>query len=159
MSRQCHAIRASEIQSRLLFASVEQYPYQIKSRITNHKLILERQIGRTARQQTMYLTASSESHYLMLYGSASQSPYGSVQTLFTKIGCASCGVRIPNNSILGHSTIPLTYSQTEPGKPRPYCSLSGVKPACFGHGCHFPTLELGCDYGDYERTNELLRLC
>ena len=26
--------------------------------------------------------------------------------------------------------------------------LSGVKQACFGH---FPTVELGCDYGDYER--------
>jgi len=34
-----------------------------------------------------------------------------------------------------------------------------VKPACFGHGCHFPTVELGCDYGDYERAKELLRLC
>jgi len=25
----------------------------------------------------------------------------------------------------------------------------------FGHGCHFPAVELGCDYGDYERAKEL----
>ena len=34
-----------------------------------------------------------------------------------------------------------------------------VKPASFDHGCHFPTVELGCYYGDYERAKELLRLC
>ena len=34
-----------------------------------------------------------------------------------------------------------------------------VKPASFGHGCNFPTVELECDYGDYERAKEVLRLC